>query len=80
MTPIEYLGAETTKSEQLEQAIAQAKSEIEHYIRHLVDKFGGFKLTVETAPMRAEDFDAGAPFEPGDAVRVTIRPTFRRKK
>ena len=72
MAQIEYLPSESTKK--LDDVIEVAKAEIEHRIRHIVQRFGGFKLTVEDGPRRADDQLAGIPFEAGDAVRITIRP------
>ena len=75
MEPIEYQGS-TTKSDQLDEVIELAQAEVERCIRHIVRKFGGFKLIVEDGPRRADDKIAGVAIETGDSVRITIRPKF----
>ena len=75
MEPIEYQRS-TTKSDQLDEVIELAQAEVERFIRHIVHKFGGFKLIIEDGPMRADDKIAGVAIETGDSVRITIRPKF----
>ena len=76
MRPIEYLTSRTVDDQRLEEVIERAQAEVERRIRHIVQKFGAFKLTVEDGPVRTDDKVAGVPIEPGDAVRITIRPKF----
>jgi hypothetical protein len=77
---IEYLPGETAKAQKLDEAIEAAKAEVERRIRHIVEKFGGFRLVVEDGPTRSDDKIEGVPFETGDAVRITIRPKFSKRK
>jgi hypothetical protein len=80
LRPIQYLKLKRpSKVDQLEEIIETTKGELERYIRHIVMKFGGFKITVEDAPTRADDQITGAPFGPGDTVRITIRPRLGAK-
>jgi hypothetical protein len=78
--PIEYVTSSTVDNERLEEVVKIAQSEVERRIRHIVQKFGGFRLIVEDGPMRAEDSVAGVLIESGDAVRITIRPKFDKKR
>ena len=75
MEPIEYQRS-PTKSDQLDEVIEQAQAEVERFIRHIVHKFGGFKLIIEDGPMRPDDKIAGVAVGTGDSVRITIRPKF----
>jgi hypothetical protein len=76
MQPVQYLKGDARK---LDEIIETLKDDLEHHIRHMVEKFGGFKLTVEDAPTRADDEHNGRHLESGGAVRITIRPKFRNR-
>ena len=80
MRPIEYIRPAPAEGERLEEVIELAKAQIEQSIRHIVQKFGGFKLVVEDGPRRADDEIGGVPLERGDAIRITIRPKFHESK
>jgi hypothetical protein len=66
----------TKHEEELERLIEAAKDQLERAIRKVVDTYGGFKLTIEDAPTRADDQRQ----EADGAVRITIRPKYRSGK